>query len=184
MFTRSWLVVVLFAIVAAMQISGVNEASAQVTVVVHKTQKIGHAYGGDGGPGTGDPTIGVATSFNWSLPLSSIVPPGTKKSEKTLILNTMTNVMIVIGSASMVAAESVPLDAAGDYDGSTISVAGTGLGTSAPNPAQLQILGSNIDLSGVDQLNYAAISSLPVGTYTAEPVSQVTSKHLTFIIKE
>ncbi|MHA7777851.1 hypothetical protein [Roseibium sp. M-1] len=154
-------------------------AYAFLQVTIEKGAAIGTVSGGDGGPG--QVSEGGAVNYCWSLPVANLMT-GVSHSQQE-ITQTLNSALGVIGSVSMTASQSVPLDASGEYDGVTLCFGGTGLGTGASG-GQLQILGQNVNLSGVKDPNFADLSWLPTGSFGALPVSGQSTGHVTLIIKD
>ncbi|MEP4443772.1 MAG: hypothetical protein ABJ059_10045 [Hyphomicrobiales bacterium] len=152
-------------------------AQAFIQVIVHKGSAVGSISGGDGGQGI--VATGGAIEYCWSLPVERLME--TASHSKQEVMRSLSNTMMAIGSVAMTTSQSIPLDAAADYDGDQICIGGTGLGTGASR-GQLQVLGQSINLSSVNDPNFANLSWLPTGTYGAQPIPGQTTGHVTIVI--
>ena len=146
-------------------------------ILINVSSKMGSINGGDGGPGTGD-SIGQGNNYKWELKIGEIE---TDSSKQKLVMNTLGSVMGTIGAVAQTTCQSVSLSGSGDYDGVHFSIGGSSELT--VGRGQLQCFGSEIDLSGVDNSGFAELNALPLGTYSASPVSGVTKWPLTVIIE-
>ncbi|MBS7539768.1 hypothetical protein [Ancylobacter lacus] len=147
-----------------------------ITITITKSLTTASISGGDGGPGQISDTVGI--QYQWSLPLAEL----TTEPDNSLVLNTLSNVMAVVGGVAQTTSQSIPLAAAGDYDGDSVTLGGTGLGAGLSG-GQLQVHGSHIDLYGVNDPDFADLSCLPVGTFFATPVAGITRHNVVLVIE-
>ncbi len=139
--------------------------------------------GGDAGPGTGDPTLGLANTYNWLLPIADLEPDVSKQA---LVYSTLNLVMSIIAGNAQSSCGSISLVGSGGYGSNEnpyyIQFSGMPTGVSA-GTGQLQAIGSQIDISGANQSNIGTnVSLLPVGTFAAKPVPGVTTWTLVITI--
>ncbi len=162
----------------AYRVRGITDvAASMITITIKKSFPTASITGGDGGPGTISDTVGI--QYQWSLPIAEL----TTDPDNPLVLNTLSNVMMTVGGVAQTTSQSIPLAAAGDYDGVSVTLGGTGLGPALAG-GQLQVHGSHIDLSGVNDPNFAELSCLPVGTFFATPVAGCTKHNVVLVIEE
>lgn len=147
-------------------------------IEISKTTQTASVVGGDAGPGTGDP-LGQGNNYTWSLAIADIEPD---HGNREIVMQTLAGIMSVIGGVSQTSCQSVSLNGTGDYDGVHFAYGGSSeltVGT-----GQLQSIGSEINLSSVDDPGFADISKLPLGRFYAAPVDSVTSRALVINIIE
>ncbi|WAC25842.1 hypothetical protein [Ancylobacter sp. SL191] len=147
-----------------------------ITITITKSLTTASISGGDGGPGQISDTVGI--QYQWSLPLAEL----TTEPDNSLVLNTLSNVMAIVGGVAQTTSQSIPLAAAGGYDGDSVTLGGTGLGPALAG-GQLQVHGSYIDLSGVDDPNFAELACLPVGAFFASRVAGITKQKVLLVIE-
>ena len=151
----------------------------KVKITIYKKDEFGSITGGDFGPGKANETEGI--SYFWSLPIANIC----NGSDQTLVMNTLSSCMSVIGGVAQTSCQSYSLVCSGDYDGEKVSIAGVAnTGGTTPTGGQLQTHGIGIDLSSVNDPGFSDLRKLPIGIYIAQPISQETKRILGIIIKE
>ncbi len=148
-------------------------------IEISKSNQMASIRGGDSGPGTGDPIIGLGNNYTWSLAIADIEP---NTADQTLVMNTLNSVMGVIGSVAQSSCQSISFVGAGGYDGEKFSIGGAG--EISLGQGQLQSQGSQIDLSGVQDPGFADLSKLPTGTLDAAPDAGVTKWPLVITITD
>jgi hypothetical protein len=151
-----------------------------IVVTIDKRFAIGSISGGE--PGLGQPNETAGITYRWNLPLDQFPGYATNTvAQNTLLRNTIANVMMAVGAAAQTTCQSVPLCAGGDYTDPHISLGGTSpsVGTDG---GHLQVHGTYIDLSGVNDPDFAELSCLPLGTVFARPISGQTKGHLLVVI--
>jgi hypothetical protein len=156
-----------------------------MTIEINKTLAIASIYGGDAGPGTGD-QLGLSNTYNWLLPVSTLEPDLTKQP---LVCSTFNLVMSLIAGNAQSSCSSTPLCGSGGYgtiqNPSWVQFSGLPPGSVSAGLGQLQAIGSQIDLSGANQADMGTnVNLLPVGSFSAAPVSGVTSWPLLITITQ
>ncbi|AWF82573.1 hypothetical protein BTJ40_18140 [Microbulbifer sp. A4B17] len=133
--------------------------------------------GGDGGPGVHS-SVSQGISYTWSLDINSIEPNPTLQQN---IIATLNSIFSIIGSVAQLSSQSISLIGNAGYSGRQIDIGGSC--QSHISQGQLQAHGSEIDISGANQLGFSDISKLPTGTFCASPIRNITKGTLTIIIQ-
>jgi hypothetical protein len=146
-----------------------------MTIEIRKTLQMASVFGGDAGPGTGDPVLGLANTYNWTLPISDFEPDPSKQTSVAMTFNL---VMSIIAGNAQSSCSSISLVGSGGYgsneNASYVQYSGMPTSVSA-GKGQLQAIGSQIDLRDANQSNLGTdVSLLPIGLFTANPVKGVT----------